>query len=76
VPGSRHRGAAKRPGAGGGDRPSSPAGVKLLVSTMDERLAAMQPQIDTTEAQNRVLALRLGQLAGCTGWPARQPRWA
>ena len=50
--------------------------MKLLVSTMDERLAAMQPQIDTTEAQNRVLALRLGQLAGCTGWPARQPRWA
>jgi Transglycosylase SLT domain len=42
----------------------SPAGVRLLVSTMDERLAAMQRQIDTTKAQNRVLALRLRQLAG------------
>ena len=29
----------------------SPAGVKLLVSSMDERLAAMQREIDTTKAQ-------------------------
>jgi peptidoglycan DL-endopeptidase CwlO len=41
----------------------SPAGVKLLVSTMDERLAAMQRQLDTTKAQNRLLATRLRQLA-------------
>ena len=41
----------------------SPAGVKLLVSSMDERLAAMQRQLDTTKAQNRLLATRLRQLA-------------
>ena len=41
----------------------SPAGVKLLVSNMDERLAAMQRQLDTTKAQNRLLATRLRQLA-------------
>ena len=41
----------------------SPAGVKLLVSTMDERLAAMQREIDTTKAQNRLLATRLRQIA-------------
>jgi len=41
----------------------SPAGVKLLVSSMDERLAAMQREIDTTKAQNRLLATRLRQIA-------------
>ena len=41
----------------------SPAGVKLLVSSMDERLAAMQRQLDATKAQNRVLTTRLRQLA-------------
>jgi cell wall-associated NlpC family hydrolase len=41
----------------------STAGVKLLVSSMDERLAAMQRQLDTTKAQNRLLATRLRQLA-------------
>jgi cell wall-associated NlpC family hydrolase len=41
----------------------SPAGVKLLVSSMDERLAAMQRQLDTTKAQNRLLTTRLRQLA-------------
>lgn len=41
----------------------SPAGVTKLVSTMDDRLAAMQRQIDTTTAQNRVLSMRLRQLA-------------
>jgi len=35
---------------------NSPAGVKLLVSSMDERLADMQRQIDTTRAQNQPLA--------------------
>ena len=41
----------------------SPAGVKVLVSTMDQRLADMQRQIDTTKAQNRPLAVRLHRLA-------------
>jgi cell wall-associated NlpC family hydrolase len=40
----------------------SPAGVKVLVSTMDERLADMQRQIDTTKAQNKLLAGRLRQM--------------
>jgi SLT domain-containing protein len=42
---------------------SSAAGMRLMVSTMDERLAAMQRQLDTTTAQNRVLATRLRQVA-------------
>jgi cell wall-associated NlpC family hydrolase len=54
---ARSRAAAIAPAAG------SPAGVKLLVSSMDERLAAMQRQLDTTKAQNRLLATRLRQLA-------------
>jgi hypothetical protein len=41
----------------------SPAGVKLLVSSMDERLAAMQREIDTAKAQNRLVATRLRQIA-------------
>ena len=41
----------------------SPAGVRLLVRTMDERLAQMQREIDAARAQNRLLALRLRQLA-------------
>ncbi|WP_083167797.1 hypothetical protein [Mycobacterium aquaticum] len=41
----------------------TPAGSRLMVSTMDERLAAMQQQIDTTKAQNRLLAARLRQVA-------------
>ena len=40
----------------------SPAGVKVLVSTMDERLADMQRQIDTAKAQNKLLAGRLRQM--------------
>jgi peptidoglycan DL-endopeptidase CwlO len=40
----------------------SAAGVKVLVSSMDDRLAAMQQQIDTTRAQNRMLGLRLRQI--------------
>ena len=52
----------------------SPAGVSRLVSTMDDRLAAMQRQIDSTSAQNRVLAVRLRQIAAgyrgmATGMP-------
>jgi hypothetical protein len=40
----------------------SPAGVKVLVSTMDERLGDMQRQIDTIKAQNELLAGRLRQV--------------
>lgn len=42
---------------------NSPAGVRLMVSTMDERLADMQKQIDMTNAENRLLVVRLRQLA-------------
>ncbi|MDP7707183.1 hypothetical protein [Mycobacterium sp. TY815] len=38
-------------------------GMRLMVSAMDERLGAMQRQIEETTAENRVLALRLRQLA-------------
>ncbi|WP_396911083.1 hypothetical protein [Mycolicibacterium sp.] len=41
----------------------TPAGSRLMVSTMDERLAAMQQQIDTTKAQNKLVAARVRQLA-------------
>ena len=54
---ARSQAAAIAPAAG------SPAGVRLLVSSMDERLAAMQRQIDTTKTQNRLLATRLRQVA-------------
>jgi peptidoglycan DL-endopeptidase CwlO len=54
---ARSQAAAIAPAAG------SPAGVKLLVAGMDARLAAMQRQLDTTKAQNHVLATRLRQLA-------------
>ena len=42
---------------------NSAAGARLIVSAMDEHLAAMQRQLDTTTEQNKVLALRLRQLA-------------
>ena len=51
----------------------SPAGVKLLVSSMDERLAAMQREIDTTKAQNRLLATRLRQIAAAYRTAAASP---
>jgi cell wall-associated NlpC family hydrolase len=54
---ARSQAAALAPATG------SPAGIKLLVSSMDERLAAMQRQLDTTKSQNRLLATRLRQLA-------------
>jgi cell wall-associated NlpC family hydrolase len=41
----------------------TPAGVKALVSNMDDRLAAMQRQIESTKAQNQLLAGRLRQIA-------------
>lgn len=40
----------------------TPGGVKTLVSTMDDRLAAMQRQIASTKAQNQILATRLRQI--------------
>jgi hypothetical protein len=42
---------------------NQPAGVKLMVSTMDQRLSDMQRQVDATNAQNRLLAIRLRQIA-------------
>ncbi|MDP7739551.1 hypothetical protein [Mycobacterium paragordonae] len=50
-------------GAAAGPLASSPAGVRLVVATMEEHLAAMQRQVQATTEQNRVLALRLRQLA-------------
>ncbi|GAB4931976.1 hypothetical protein MAHJHV34_45800 [Mycobacterium avium subsp. hominissuis] len=41
----------------------SPAGAQLVMATMDQHLAAMQRQLDQTTAQNRLLALRLRELA-------------
>ncbi|WP_081967947.1 hypothetical protein [Mycobacterium kyorinense] len=59
---------------------NSPAGMKLMVSTMDERLSEMQRQVDTTKAQNRLLAMRLRQVAaayqaasGAGGMGGRSP---
>jgi hypothetical protein len=42
---------------------NSPAGVRLLVSTMDQRLSDMQRHIEATNAENTLLAVRLRQLA-------------
>ncbi len=41
----------------------TPAGVKTLVTSMDDRLAAMQREINTTKAQNQLLSNRLRQVA-------------
>lgn len=41
----------------------SPAGAQLIMATMDQHLEAMQRQLDQTTAQNRLLALRLRELA-------------
>jgi peptidoglycan DL-endopeptidase CwlO len=41
----------------------SPAGAQLVMAAMDQHLGAMQRQLDQTAAQNRLLALRLRQLA-------------
>ncbi len=54
---------ARAAGAAVGPLGSSPAGVRMVVATMDEHLAAMQRQLQVTTEQNRVLALRLRQLA-------------
>jgi len=42
---------------------NQPAGVKLMVSTMDQRLADMQQELDTANAQNRLIAMRMRQVA-------------
>jgi hypothetical protein len=63
VTASAVRGAARSQAAAIAPATSSPAGVHALVSAMDDKLAAMQRQIDTTQAQNRLLALRLRQVA-------------
>lgn len=41
----------------------SPAGLRQLVSSMDERLAAMQRHITSSESQNRALATQLNDTA-------------
>jgi cell wall-associated NlpC family hydrolase len=41
----------------------SPAGAQLVMAAMDQHLAAMQRQLDQATAQNRLLALRLRELA-------------
>jgi hypothetical protein len=42
---------------------NQPAGVKLMVSTMDQRLADMQRELDTANAQNRLITMRMRQVA-------------
>ncbi|WP_273735424.1 hypothetical protein [Mycolicibacterium septicum] len=41
---------------------NTPAGLKVLVSNMDDRLAEMQRQVESTKAQNRLLTMRLRQV--------------
>ncbi|MEE6140624.1 NlpC/P60 family protein [Mycobacterium sp. 050128] len=54
---------ARAVGAAAGPLAKSPAGAQLIMATMDQHLSAMQRQLDQTVAQNRLLALRLRQLA-------------
>jgi hypothetical protein len=42
---------------------NSPAGMRLLVATMDQQVAAMQGHLETTTAHNQALATRLQQVA-------------
>ena len=42
---------------------NSAAGMRLMVSTMDQHVAAMQQQVNTTAAQNQALTTRLRQVA-------------
>jgi hypothetical protein len=42
---------------------TQPAGVKLMVSTMDQRLSDMQRELDTAQAENRLIAARMRQVA-------------
>lgn len=61
------RGSAQAQAAAIAPATGSPAGVKLLVSAMDDKLAAMQRQLTTTQEQNRLLAVRMRQLLGAYG---------
>jgi len=54
---------ARAVGAATAELGRSPAGAQLIMATMDQHLAAMQRQLDQTTAQNRLLALRLRELA-------------
>jgi hypothetical protein len=58
------RRSARSQAAAIGQATGSPAGVRLLVSAMDERMADMQRLIDTSNEQNRGLATGLRRLAG------------
>jgi Transglycosylase SLT domain len=42
---------------------NSAGGVRLMASTMDQRLSDMQREIDSTKAQNKLLVARLRQVA-------------
>ena len=57
------RGAAQSQAAAIAPATGSPAGVRALVSAMDDKLAAMQRQLTTTQEQNRLLAVRMRQAA-------------
>ena len=48
----------------------SPSGLPVLVSSMDDRLAAIQRHIDSSAAQNRILAAQLNDTA--TGYRSIQ----
>ena len=61
------RGAAQSQAAAIAPATGSPAGVRALVSAMDDKLAAMQRQLTTTQEQNRLLAVRMRQLLGAYG---------
>jgi hypothetical protein len=55
--GARAQAAAIRPVT------DSPAGVRLLVSSMDGKLGQLQRELDTANAQSQLIATRLRQLA-------------
>ena len=54
--------AARTQAAAIGPMTDQPAGVKLMVSTMDQRLSDMQRELDTANAQNRLIAVRMRQV--------------
>jgi hypothetical protein len=63
VGSGRIRDQARAVGAATAGLGRSPAGARLVVAAMDQHLAAMQHQLDAATAQNRLLALRLRELA-------------
>jgi hypothetical protein len=54
---------ARAVGAASATLGRSPAGAQLVMAAMDQHLEAMQRQLDQATAQNRLLALRLRELA-------------